>query len=82
VGIHADAYVVGDLNRDDSRQFFDKEWLRLANDAALPKPDFDRVHDVFGGRMLHVTKLLEDYVGGRRTVDGNVYCCVTFVTVV
>jgi len=79
--MHADAYVVGDLSRDDCQEFFDNEWLRLAKDASPPKPAFDRVYDVFGGRMLHVTKLLEDYIAGDRTVERMVCSFILFVVV-
>jgi hypothetical protein len=49
---YVDTYVVGDLDKNDAKKFYH----HLSCD--IEKPDFEKVYEIFGGRMFDIEKFL------------------------
>lgn len=63
---HCIILSVGDTAKDEARRFFEENLVPHIPDN-LPKPDFDELYRVFGGKLAHLT----DYCNEWTNSDGK-----------
>ena len=62
VSHHASCITIGDCDRHSTYDFFMDELITKVPAFLRPKVDFQGMHDVFGGKLAHITDYLNSWI--------------------